>query len=242
VLLWSLVGVVSLLAGNGDGDFRDGIRQDARFWMPRGLLCTRDGSKVIVADYFNNRLRMIDAATKQVTTIAGTGEHEHSDGPACAAALCSPEFLAFDSTTPTPESVLYISGAGLRSEGVLRRLNLLTKELGTIRLSLPLHLNGIAATPSGALIAVCGDTSVYAISPSSGHCELVESGRNPMFGELRSKPRAVAVVDSHCAAYMFDLEDQIRRVSLHAKYFIAPIAGTSLLSNRLVLPSLCGDS
>jgi hypothetical protein len=204
VLLWSLVGVASLLAGSVGSDLCDGIRENARFSCPRGVLCTRDGSKVIVADYGNDRLRMIDAATKQVTTIAR---------------MDAPQFLVFDSTTPTPESVLYITVHWI---GVLRRLNLLTNELDTIILSDDIRLSGIAATPSGWLIAA-SESSVYAIRPSTGRCVRVD-GLSVL--EKKCGPWTITVVDSECAAYLFSADNCIHRIALPPECFVAPMTGT----------------
>ncbi len=106
---------------------------------------------------------------------------------------------------------------------------LLTEALSTIKLSLEnVEPVGIAATPSGALIATCDKThSVYAIDPYTGHCERI-AGTGSV-GELKDGsalfatfryPNGVVVVDSECSAYVCDrLNQAIRRLTLPPKYF-----------------------
>jgi DNA-binding beta-propeller fold protein YncE len=110
------------MAGSGEGGYRDGIGSNARFRCPGGVVCTSDGSKVVVADTYNHRLRLIHTATNQVTTIAGNGKVVPSDGQALAASIDHPLHLTFDRTT-TPESVLYITG-GHAVAFLLRRFDL----------------------------------------------------------------------------------------------------------------------
>jgi YVTN family beta-propeller protein len=109
------------IAGGYEG-FEDGESAKARFNQPCGLLCTRDGSKIYVADSGNNRIRCVHTATNQVTTVAGSGLKSRSDGPALKAACSTPHFLAFDASTAIPESVIYFSQRMVR----LRRLSLAT--------------------------------------------------------------------------------------------------------------------
>jgi hypothetical protein len=117
-----LSGVVSLLAGSDAPGFGNGIGAAAKFNLPFGLLSTRTGSHVFVADPYNNRIRLIKPSTQEVITLAGTGEPSHKDGPkASECSIFEPRFMAFDRTAAVPESVLYIA-----CEGSLRRLNLLT--------------------------------------------------------------------------------------------------------------------
>ncbi len=79
--------------------------------------------KSVVADSNNHRLRLIHTATNEVTTIAGDGKEQHSDGKALDASILCPQFLVFDGTTSSPESVLYISCSGLKG---LRRFDLMS--------------------------------------------------------------------------------------------------------------------
>ncbi len=134
--IWSVVigGVISMAGSNRSG-YNDGIGSNARFNDPRGVVCTSDGSKVVVADESNHRLRLIHTATNEVITIAGDGKSKHSDGIALAAGIATPYFMAFDRTTFRPDSMLYIT-CGVFGCGSLRRFDfisgavLLTPALG----------------------------------------------------------------------------------------------------------------
>jgi len=51
------------------------------FDKPEGLALLGD-TILFVADSYNHRIRKIDLSTKRVTTLCGTGELGHTDGPA----------------------------------------------------------------------------------------------------------------------------------------------------------------
>ncbi len=118
-----MAGAVSLMAGSSRKGYSDGIGSNARFSSPKGVVCTSDGSKVVVADTENHRLRLIHTATNEVITIAGDGQQKNSDGQALAASIDSPWSLAFDRTTSSPESALYVACFGAVT-GILRRFEL----------------------------------------------------------------------------------------------------------------------
>jgi len=64
---------VSTLAGDGESGYRDGAVGQARFHRP-GALALLPDERVLVADMGNHRIRMIDAALQQVSTVTGVGE------------------------------------------------------------------------------------------------------------------------------------------------------------------------
>ncbi len=107
------------MAGSSEAGYSDGIGSNARFSYPKGMVVTSDGAKVVVADGGNHCLRVIHTATNEVSTIAG--KTKNSDGEALAASIRIPWFLAFDRTTSSPDSVLYITAAG---GTILRRFDL----------------------------------------------------------------------------------------------------------------------
>jgi len=112
-----IVGVVSLMAGSSESGYSDGIGSNTRFCCPCGVVCTSDGSKLVVADRGNHRLRLIHTATNEVSTLAGNGEAGHSDGQAMAVSL-----KHTDRATPSPDSVLYIAcgvwGPGIYADSI----------------------------------------------------------------------------------------------------------------------------
>lgn len=113
-------GVVSLIAGNGGIGSQDGIGQEPRFYAPMGIAVAANGS-LYVADQLNHRIRQVDAASGEVTTIAGPSGAGVGvgrgliDGAAADARFHTPVGLAFDRVTST----LYIAD---RFNGRIRTL------------------------------------------------------------------------------------------------------------------------
>ncbi len=93
-------GMIDTFVGSGDEAFADGVGEAASFWLPKGPDATPGGKIAInddrthlyMADTKNNRIRMINIATREVTTIAGTGAAGFAGdgGPASAATLNGP--------------------------------------------------------------------------------------------------------------------------------------------------------
>ena len=92
-------GVITTLAGGGPaGQINDGqLATNADLFAPSGLAFDRDGN-LYIADNGHSRIRKVDARTRIITTIAGTGQEGFSgdNGPATAATLTSPRNLAID--------------------------------------------------------------------------------------------------------------------------------------------------
>ena len=87
--------VVSTVAGTGTAGFADGTGTAAQFRFPTGVACDANGN-VFVADYNNNRIRRIVAATAVVSTVAGSGTAAFADGTGPAAAFNLPRGVACD--------------------------------------------------------------------------------------------------------------------------------------------------
>ncbi len=88
-------GIVTTIAGS-DAGFADGVGEAAMFDLPKGpdagpggrIALNVDGTALYLADTNNHRIRMIDLATYQVTTVAGTGTAGYAgDGGAATAAM-----------------------------------------------------------------------------------------------------------------------------------------------------------
>ncbi len=81
-------GIISVLAGTGEKGSRGdgGPALQAQFNGPHSIAVTPSGD-IYVADTWNNRVRMIDARTGMISTIAGTGNKGFSGdgGPAVKA-------------------------------------------------------------------------------------------------------------------------------------------------------------
>jgi sugar lactone lactonase YvrE len=97
-------GVVTTIAGGTHGGFADGSAAQSLFAQPRGVACSSSGA-VFIADSGNNRIRKIENGT--VTTIAGTGHGDFSDGSAAIAEFKNPSGIVADDG-----GNLYIADAG----------------------------------------------------------------------------------------------------------------------------------
>jgi DNA-binding beta-propeller fold protein YncE len=94
-LLDPATGKVTVIAGaRGVAGYADGAGAVARFSSPYGMIQRADG-KLVVADWGNNRLRVIglDGTT---TTFAGTGDAGFTEGALLAAQFSHPEAIAQD--------------------------------------------------------------------------------------------------------------------------------------------------
>jgi trimeric autotransporter adhesin len=99
ILRLDSVGKVAIVAGIGTANFGgDGEPAvNAALNAPKGLLIDAIGN-LYIADSGNHRVRKIDAATKIITTVAGTGEGGFSGdgGTATRAQLYEPSSIALD--------------------------------------------------------------------------------------------------------------------------------------------------
>jgi quinohemoprotein ethanol dehydrogenase len=111
--------VTTLLGTGVKGD------SDTRVNNPYGMALGPDGA-LYFCDVDNQRIRRLDLATKQVTTIAGTGQRGYrgDGGPATAALLSAPHELAFDS-----KGDLYFAE---RDNHVVRKVNMRTGIITTV--------------------------------------------------------------------------------------------------------------
>lgn len=95
------------VAGNGTQGFSGdgGPATAAQFNEPRGLAVDKEGN-IYITDYYNNRIRKVEAATGLITTVVGNGEQKHAGdgGPAVNASIYNPNDIAIDD-----EGNLYIA-------------------------------------------------------------------------------------------------------------------------------------
>ena len=94
-------GNITTVAGTGtagyDGD--NGPATEAQLYYPESIALDADGN-LYIADSYNHRIRKVDATTKKITTVAGTGTagYDGDDGLATAAQLAYPSGVAVDAT------------------------------------------------------------------------------------------------------------------------------------------------
>ncbi len=163
-------GVITTVAGNGLQGFSGdgGLATQAQFHSLGGLTTDASGN-LYIADNYNNRIRMVSAATGIVSTVAGSGAAglAGDGGRAVDAELDNPLSVAVDA-----DGDLYIADSG---NFRIRKVNLAT----------------------GA-IATTGDTRVYLDSQHGFPCALAVDAMGDLYvadsgnSQIRRIPAAVA--------------------------------------------------
>ena len=92
-------GVITTFAGTGVADFGGdgGPATSARLNYPQGLAVDQSGN-VLIADYYNHRIRRVAVGSGVITTVVGNGVGGFSGdgGPATSASLYQPAGVAVD--------------------------------------------------------------------------------------------------------------------------------------------------
>lgn len=96
-------GLVTTIGGNGTTGYSDGVWPNVRFANPSGVAVDGEGN-VLVADRKNNRIRKITVSTGVVTTIAGNGLKESTDGNGLKSAFSEPFGISVDA-----KGIMYIA-------------------------------------------------------------------------------------------------------------------------------------
>ena len=94
----AFTGTISTIAGTGEyGDGGDGgPATEAQLWSPFSVAVDAVGN-LYIADFRNNRIRKVDAATGTINTIAGMGQRGHGgDGGPATEAQLGPRDVAAD--------------------------------------------------------------------------------------------------------------------------------------------------
>ena len=137
------------IAGSGTAGNTDATGTDARFHKPQGI--ATDGTTLYIADYDNHRIRTIDIASKEVSTLAGSTAG-YKDGVGTAAQFNNPTGIALSGTT------LYIAE---QYNNRIRAIDIASKEVSTLAGSTAGYKDGVGTAaqfnnPTG--IAVSGNT------------------------------------------------------------------------------------
>jgi len=104
-------GAVTTVVGSGIRGSVDGVGDAAQFCTPTGIALSPDGGVLFVADKGNHKIRRVEVATGEVTTIAGSGTRGSVDGVGDAAAFSYPTEVAI---SPDGSTLLVSSNGGLR--------------------------------------------------------------------------------------------------------------------------------
>ncbi|EOD23182.1 hypothetical protein EMIHUDRAFT_349742, partial [Emiliania huxleyi CCMP1516] len=100
-------GAVTTFAGRGDEGDADGVGDAAQFASPYGVAISPDGGALFVADSGNDKIRRVEVATGEVTTVAGSGTAGSADGVGDAAGFASPVEVAI---SPDGSTLLVADG------------------------------------------------------------------------------------------------------------------------------------
>jgi hypothetical protein len=142
----------SLVAGVGKG-FKDGEFNKAKFNEPSGMAFDEDGKHLFVADFRNNRVRVIDMDNQnQVSTLAGNGDAAEKDGSLADASFNMPWDL-----TCASQNLLIVYDNGSHA---LREIDLTAKTVKTLTTVGSNGLWNLTYRPQ--------DNSLYYTDPSAG--------------------------------------------------------------------------
>lgn len=104
-------GTIATVAGNGLAGFAGdgGSATDASLRQPNDVAVSEDGRRIYIADTFNQRIRLVQAASGRIETFAGTGDPEFSGEllDAGATSLSVPRGVA-----ASPFGLLFIGDTG----------------------------------------------------------------------------------------------------------------------------------
>jgi DNA-binding beta-propeller fold protein YncE len=138
--------------------FADGTLDVSRLNRPNGLALSANANTLYVCDQYNHRIRAIDIKTCDTSTVAGSGQRKHKDGIGTAASIHFPRACDWDrSNNVEPFTFLYITATG-----ELRRLNVKTGQMTSIKCSVNVDPAGIVClSGSGIIIFSCIGHAVY---------------------------------------------------------------------------------
>ena len=144
------VGIVSTYAGTGNSTkntFADGSPQTCSFNNPVGIAV--DSKKnVFIADSLNNRIRVVNATTGQVSTFVGSSVSGLTDGQGAAAKFKSPSNLVIDSS-----DTLYVADSGNKAIRIISSNGTVATSGG---ISSVINKNSEASNPQGLAISPSG--------------------------------------------------------------------------------------
>lgn len=159
--------------GTGEAGWRDG-GADAAFHAPEGLAC--DTEAIYVADTRNHRIRRIDRASGQVTTLAGIGCRGailRQPEPGAGMALASPWDVEIDG------GLLYFANAGSHQIGALELSTGMVRPVagsGGENILDGMADNALLAQPSGLALCPTGQGLFFADSETSAVRRLLFDG------------------------------------------------------------------
>ncbi len=185
-----LPGQIQTVAGNGKAGYSgDGhLATAARLNLPWGVALDSFGN-ILIADYYNQRLRSVDINTGVITTLAGTGHRgaQGDGGPAVDASLTFPCTLALDSA-----GNIYI---GQEQTSMVRKITVATGIITTVAGT---HVLGTGGDGGPATKAELNSPTGVAID-STGALFIAEYGG----ARVRRVDRATQIIETFAGSTNF---------------------------------------
>lgn len=219
-----LLGIVTTLAGSGTPAFADGTGTGASFYYPFGLAVLPDGN-IVVADTYNNRIRLITPAGV-VTTLAGSNAgYGDGTGTGPTASFFQPQGVA---VIPSNNVIVVADTANNRIRRVTYPGGVVTTLAGGnaafadgtgegARFSGP---HGVAVTSTGVIVVADTDNHRIRLVTQAGVVTTLAGSGSPAFangtGAAASfnAPRGVAITSTGDIVVADNLNHRIRLVTL----------------------------
>jgi trimeric autotransporter adhesin len=176
-------GIIHTVAGNnalgagfaGDG----GAATSAQLNWPMGV-AVDPGGDLYIADFYNNRIRKVDAATQTITTVAGDGSQGSADsGLATQVSLNGPQKIVLDG-----EGNLYVADT---KNNLVRKSDVSNPTLTFVT---PTAVGSTDTTdgPLGVVISNIGNAPLALPPPAAGTNASVSAGFSLYSGETGACP------------------------------------------------------
>jgi sugar lactone lactonase YvrE len=176
-------GIIHTVAGNnalgggygGDG----GLATSAQLNWPMGVAVDPAGD-LYIADFSNNRIRRVDAATKNITTVAGDGMTSSPDGgPATQVSLNGPQKVALDGP-----GNLYVADT---KNNLVRKVDVSNTTL-TFITPTPVSSTDTTDGPLSVTVSNIGNADLTLPPPSTGTNASVSAGFSFLAGQRGQCP------------------------------------------------------
>jgi DNA-binding beta-propeller fold protein YncE len=171
---------VTTVAGSSQYSYADGIGTNAQFRGVFRLAIDPTGSFALICDYQNNRIRRLEIASLQVTTLAGSSTGGFQDGTGTNAIFNAPNGVSID---PTGTYALIAD----HSNQCIRRIDISTAQVTTLAgTGVASAINGVGASATFssphaisigvngtfALVADAGNHRIRRIALTSPPCSV----------------------------------------------------------------------
>jgi trimeric autotransporter adhesin len=237
-------GIISTVAGTGLSGYSGdgGLATSALLYNPVGVALDASGN-IYIADFYNNRIRMVTKSTGIISTVAGTGSDGYSGdgGLATSAALNNPSSVAIDAS-----GNIYIADTyNIRIRMVTKSTGIISTVAGTgssgysgdggLATSAGLgYPNGVAIDASGNIyIADAGKNCIRMVTKSTGIISTVAgTGSSGYSGDGGLATSAVLVspsgvaIDASGNIYIADTSNNRIRMVTKSTGIISTVAGT----------------